>query len=120
MYRPRPGNRDVERIRWLANSHVHAQRIECRRPLCSRVILSQRPSLTLHYRITRNVDIQQCRDRIRPTFRYHWLDQRSFLFFAIWKSLTRACLAWEPDSPDGASPSGSVQCWECVRVVGLF
>jgi hypothetical protein len=59
MDRPRPVDRDVECIRWLANARILARRIESRRLSCSRAILSQRPSLTSQYRNTCDNDIQQ-------------------------------------------------------------
>jgi hypothetical protein len=46
MDRPRPLDQDGECIRWLANSRVLPRRIECHSLRCSRVILSQRLSLT--------------------------------------------------------------------------
>ncbi len=68
MDRPRPGDRDVESIRWLANSRVLARSFECRRLLCSRAILSQRTFLTSHNSNTCDVDIQQGQYRNRPAF----------------------------------------------------
>ena len=67
--RPRPVDRDVECIRWLAKSLALARTIECRHLRCSRAILSQRPSLTLHPRTANFIECERktLRKSKRPT-----------------------------------------------------